>query len=69
VSDRHLSILRGVSDDLRKRLRADGPSDHAAHSPGAARREQLKRSSAVADARLAAARARRAALRVGAKLR
>jgi hypothetical protein len=60
MSDRHIRILRGVAKQLRTRLTADRAKEHDAGSPGAARRDDLERASALANARLAAAEARRA---------
>jgi hypothetical protein len=60
MSDRHIRILRGAAKRLRTRLTADRAEEHDDGSPGAARRDDLERASAVANARLAAAEARRA---------
>jgi hypothetical protein len=49
-----------VAQRLRTRLRADRAEEHDDGSPGATRRDDLERASALANARLAAAEARRA---------
>jgi hypothetical protein len=59
VTDRHVRVLRGLAVGARKRLRANRAERHADGSPGAARGDELARASALAEARLAAASARR----------
>jgi hypothetical protein len=59
LSDRHLRVLRAAAKKLRGRARAARESEHADGSPGASRRDDVERRSDVADARLAAAEARR----------
>jgi hypothetical protein len=59
VSDRHIRVLRGVAKRRRARASAERARGHASGSPGSVRRDDLERSSALADARLAAAEARR----------
>jgi hypothetical protein len=60
MSDRHIRTLRGVAKQLRTRLTAHRAEQHDDGSPGAARRDDLERASALANAQLAAAEARRA---------
>lgn len=59
MSDRHIAILRAVADQLQARLRAERARERAAARPDSPRSGALGRSSARADARLAAAQARR----------
>lgn len=60
MSDRHERILRGVADALRARLREDRARERKDGMIDVGRRDELERSSTLADARLAAARSRRA---------
>jgi hypothetical protein len=59
MSDRHITILHAVARELRARLRAERARERVHGRPDETRTNALERSSALADARLAAAQARR----------
>jgi hypothetical protein len=59
VNDRHLRILRAAAKRERDRARLEREADHDDGTAGASRRRDVERASEVADARLAAAEARR----------
>ena len=59
MSDRHLSVLRAAAKRLRGREEVERDADHDDGTAGASRRDEVERARDVADARLAAAEARR----------